>query len=226
MLPLMTVVWLLTLGAIGPDSRDWSRLDGPGPSWVNRSAWHGDGASQSKTDPQVKAIAEAVAEELKDSGTFRFGLSVGWRTILSPDERRLRDVAIAPDGRLLVDRTDGSSVILSGVVAAYPFDETSRWNRLGFLANINLADFSSESVGVFNKSIEGGLGLGVRLNADFAVALTAERVFSRKLRDGVDLTKPLLDDAGKPLSALDTADARYFKDDNITALSLKFVFMF
>lgn len=188
------------------------------------------GTPSQVTDEDAKKIAAAVTTQLASAKIFQIGLSLGWRLVLSNNERLLRDVALGPDGMLLVDRTDGSSVVLSGVVAAYPFTEAVNWTKtlrnLGFLANINLADFTADSVGVFNKSIEGGIGLSLRLHEKFAVAVTLERAFSRKLRDGIDTSKPLLDANGQPLTVIDRADSRYFKEDNVTGISLKWLFTF
>lgn len=189
-----------------------------------------DPASQSEqamTDADAKKIAEEVKASLRESKTIQAGLSLGWRTIPRRSDRQFRDVALNAAGVLLLDESDANSVVLSGVVTAYPFrDSNSRRKDLGFVANLNLADFSADSVGMFNKSIEGGLGLAWRLNPDFAVAFTIERAFSRSLRNGIDPLKPLLDGDGKPLGAIDRNDPRYFHDDHVTAISLKWVYLF
>jgi hypothetical protein len=187
----------------------------------------------------AEKIAKAVRAELKENKTLQVGLSVGMRMIPDRSDRRLRDAAISPlDGRLLVDESDGTSVILSGVVVAYPFrgdscedqDATCKAKRrtlrnIGFLVNINLADFTADNVGVFNKSVEGGIGFAWRMNSDFGVGLTVERAFSRRLRAGIPLYEPLVVD-GKALTAIDVKDNRFFHDDNVTALSLKFIYAF
>jgi hypothetical protein len=95
--------------------------------------------------------------------------------------------------------------------------------RVGFLANVNLAAFGAENVTTFNESIEGGIGLAYRLSDDFSWGFTVERVFSRRLRDFVKSGTVLVVD-GETVTALDRTDGRFFRDDNLTALSFKFLY--
>ena len=128
-------------------------------------------------------------------------------------------------------------MVLSGLVVVYPWKRqvdstdkaklTSRcgWCWLGFVANINLASFNSDNIASFNKSIEGGIGVAVRLTDDFGFAGTYERVFSRRLRDFVTADQKIIVD-GKPLTAISDDDNRFFIDDNLNAVSFKFVYLF
>lgn len=63
-----------------------------------------------------------------------------------------------------------------------------------------------------------------RVTDDFALAFTYERVFSRRIRDFVTPGQKILVD-GKPLTAITEDDNRFFVDDNLNAVSFKFVYI-
>lgn len=178
------------------------------------------------SDAQAGRIAEAVQNRLSESKILKVGLSVGYRYLVEERDKLFRDVAIVND-TLRVDKQDRSDLVLSGVVTAFPFHRAATaWRRLGFMLNINLADFAGEAIGVFNRSIEGGMGIAIQAHDEFAFGVTVERVFSRGLRSGVKPDQPLLGDDGQPLKSVDVDDGRFFKNDNLTAVSLKFIFYF
>jgi len=193
-------------------------------------------APESGAVPDADRIAArvlALQDSLKATRTYRFGLSVGWRAFVGGD-RFVTSPAINPaDSTVRIDRTDESDVVLSGVVTAFPFAAEGGtrsffacgWCGLGFVANLNLASFSAESVTSFNQSIEGGIGLATAMSNDFSLALTVERGFKRRLRDFVKVGEKLEVD-GEVLTSLSRDDDRFFVDDNRTAISLKFVFFF
>ncbi len=89
----------------------------------------------------------------------------------------------------------------------------------------SLASFNPDNVSVFNKSLEGGIGVAVRLAQDFGLAGTYERVFSRRLRKFVVEGQQLSVD-GKVLTTIDETDDRFFVDDNLSATSFKFIYFF
>lgn len=101
-------------------------------------------------------------------------------------------------------------------------------SRLSFVATVNLAQFGASQTAAFNKKIDGGLGLGIKLNDDFHLALTAEMISVRQLRDYVIDTykdKPIIiDDA--PLNALDINDNNLFADNYNLGFSVKFIYVF
>jgi hypothetical protein len=108
-------------------------------------------------------------------------------------------------------------------------------NRIGFIANLNIASFGADQLRTIAStlSIEGGLGLALKLDDHFAVSLSVDRVFSRQLRDEfVDMASKTakkdrqirVDD--KILTKLDAADDRLFYTNNRTALLFKFVYSF
>ena len=80
---------------------------------------------------------------------------------------------------------------------------------------------------IFNKGIEGGLGVGLNLTDHFSVTFTFERLFNRRLRDYVlalENKKVIIN--GKPLTELNPEDNDIFRNDNLTAISFKFVYLF
>ena len=166
----------------------------------------------------------------KDSKTFHFGLSIGWRHTLSNTGTPMRDASIDPTtNKVTVDSTDVGDFVLSGTVTAFPWaqaPDSSKWhkiNPLGFIANINIASFNADNLSTFNKSIEGGFGVAWRLASDFAIGATIERKFSRRLRDFVKPNTVLT--VGKDtITTLARDDDRFFHDDNLTALSFKFLY--
>ena len=80
--------------------------------------------------------------------------------------------------------------------------------------------------GVFNQKIDGGLGLGYRLNHDLQIALTFEKISVRQPRDFLfDYQNQVITVNGQPLTTLNTDDTGYFKTDYLSALSLKFVYI-
>ena len=168
------------------------------------------------------AIGPGVAPDIGGvSAQVELGLSVGWRRTTGDDAEMRRSASINPaDSTLSVDKIDKNDVVVSGVAVVFPFSF-----GLGFIANVNLATFGGEGAAPFNQSIEGGGGLAYRFSEDFAIAFTAERAFSRRLRDFVKENEPLLVN-GEALMTLDSDDDRFFIDDNKTALSFKFVYMF
>jgi hypothetical protein len=177
----------------------------------------------------------------KANKTLQFGLSVGMRLITDLSDVNIRNVVISPiDTTLRVDKKDPADVVLSGAIQVFPWkkqvdtviahgDTTVRIRcrvkcGIGFLVNINLASFNTDNISTFNRSIEGGIGLAWRLTDDFALAFTYERVFSRRIRDFVmPGQKILVDD--KPLTAITEDDNRFFVDDNLNAVSFKFVYI-
>ena len=206
-------------------------------------------AAQAAEETTDQKVARETLE--KNNATFRFGLSVGWRRVVGPSSALLQDVALDPmNGNVIVDPIDRSAVVLSGVVSAFPWRNTAlavakdpkkipppsrlterlrrgtaAW-RWGFLANVNVASFTQENIAVFNQTVEGGLGLAYKMNESFAVALTVERLKGRALRSFVTVGQPVKGADGKALTELLSTDSRYFRDDNLTALSAKFVYFF
>jgi hypothetical protein len=172
---------------------------------------------------QLTKLTEAKA------GVIHFALSLGVRFIFDKKER-FGEPSISPiDSTLQIDNRDRGAVIISGVVMATPFvKKTSSLRNLGFVANVNLAEISSETISaVNNKSFEGGLGISYLLEPNFALAITYDLVFSRRLRDYVlQHAGGKVYDNGKVLTELNRENNNLFIDDNLSSLSLKFIYRF
>ncbi len=182
----------------------------------------------------IESIRNAI--EQNEKSTIRFGLSIAHRYIWESD---YEDYYISVDSTLLYsDSKDSRAITLSGVVSVTPFKKLSFFQtksglynvikNIVFLANINLADFSSEErLGFFNKNIEGGVGMGIQISDDFSVGLTLERVFNRALRSNYrnHIGEPIVVN-GTPLTILDKTDEGLFRDDNVSALAMRFTYHF
>jgi hypothetical protein len=168
---------------------------------------------------RIIAIRDQVEAQSK---TFRFGLSLGWRHILSGTATSFNEASINPTTLVVeTDDRDQGDFVLSGIVTAFPFRNNASW--LGFLANVNVASFDADNIATFNKSLEGGFGLAGRLGPDFSIGVTIERMFSRSLRQFVKIGSPLVVGTDT-IKVLATDDNRFFQDDNLTALSIKFLY--
>ncbi len=194
------------------------------------------------TADSLRKLMDAVDQAKKEARVFKLGFSVGLRVLAGASAGLLRDASIEPaTGNVRVDPLDRTATMASGVLAVFPQakhpgrcakapdDCRAGWLwRMGFLANIKLAAFGADESSSFNQSIEGGIGPAFRFSDDFAIAATIERVFSRRLRNFVTVGSPLYDSAyaatRKPLTALKSDDDRFFRSDNLTAFSVKFVY--
>jgi hypothetical protein len=184
----------------------------------------------------VSKVLEAQKQLAEQGKSFKFGLSLGYRRLIGSPSSFVRDAVLNPaDSTVQVDTIDHGAMILSGVVVAFPWKRAARgapparhpnaW-RIGFLANINLASFANAEISTFNRSIEGGGGLALRMSDDFALALTFERVFSRRLWSFVEAGKKLPHGPNAAAGSFKRDDDTYFRNDNLSALSAKFVYFF
>lgn len=194
------------------------------------------------TADSLNRLLTAVDQAKKEARVFKLGFSVGWRHIVGSQSELLRDAVIEPaTGLVRIDEIDRGAAMMSGVLAVFPVAKYSsgcaatrtgcrvgRLWRLGFLANVKLAAFGTDEGGTFNESVEGGIGPAFRFSDDFAVAATVERVFGRRPRNFVVAGQPLFDSPDPatraPLTAIDRDDDRFFRNDNLTAWSVKFVY--
>jgi hypothetical protein len=182
------------------------------------------------SNTEIKAI-QSQLNKMTDvkGGVIHFAVSLGVRFIYDKEEY-FGEPSISPiDSTLQIDSKDRGAVIISGVIMATPFATKKSWvSNLGFVANVNLAEISSENLNTFNnKSIEGGLGISYRLQSNFALAVTYDLVYSRRLRDYVLTRKGAkLFDNGKVLTELNRESNNLFIDDNLSSLSLKFIYRF
>ena len=186
------------------------------------------------TDAWVRFI-RATMDKAEDARHQRIkvGASVGWRHLVYPAGGYNREASIRPGTDTVhLEEIDRGEVVVSAVLAAYPWKRPREedgccatpllW-RVGFIANLDLATIGEATAINFNRSIEGGLGVGVRISDNFSLGTTIERVFSRAPRSFVENGKPLPRTAGTE-AKLSTSDDAYFRSDNLTALSMKFIY--
>lgn len=185
--------------------------------------------------PLSQQEVQSVRELLDANEVVLFGFSVGIRYRVS-NERVLQDVTISPvDGTLHGTELDPVDTVVSIVLGAFPLKtkKLKYWyERVGFLANINLANFGPNDgadLSIFNKSVDGGIGLAYLLgDGDFAIAATYERASVRVPRQNTVLGEPLdITDATGTTTRLSTVsldDNRFFQDQASSGLSLKFVY--
>lgn len=158
-----------------------------------------DAHARAKID-SIEAELNRLKKKVEETSIFRFGLSVGPRTIvwMSEDEEKgFVDASISPvDSTLQLDKRDEHDFFLSAVLAITPARELASdsdcclmraiyclASRATFLVNVNLSNLTSDVEGVgFNQRIEGGFGVGLLLHHNFAIGVTYERVFNRRLR--------------------------------------------
>jgi hypothetical protein len=100
---------------------------------------------------------------------------------------------------------------------------------LCFVATINLVSFNSAGTGsLFNQKVDGGLGLGYRINDDFQLALTAEMISYRLPRDFLinDYNDKLLTDTnGKVVTAINYGNNDYFVDRYMLYILFKLLYL-
>lgn len=100
-------------------------------------------------------------------------------------------------------------------------------SNISFIATVNLVSIGSKAETLFNKKIDGGLGVGYRLNEDFHLALTAEMFSVKQLKDYImdGYKDKVLSIDGQAVTALDPADTRLFTDKYVPGFSLKFIYI-
>ncbi len=128
-------------------------------------------------------------------------------------------------------RKIGGAVVLSAVMIAFPIP--AEWwgptERIGFIANINLAEITDEKVSTFfNKNIEGSIGLAYKFSENFALPFTYEKVFNRRMRNHYlkNYTGGKIEIDGQTLTELNKENNSLLRVDNHNALSIKLVFTF
>lgn len=100
--------------------------------------------------------------------------------------------------------------------------------KFTFIASVNLAEFqTAQNNYSFNKSIDGGLGIGLKLSENFWLAWTYEIATHRKLRSNIESfenQKITID--GETLTSLDESDNSLFYDKKLSSSNFKFIIKF
>lgn len=194
----------------------------------------------------IKSIPKMEADSIsyKINRGFNVGVSLGVNRVFD----KLYEATISPvDNKLSLNRLQRSAFVMSTVIAvplskgelggSYARRLDGQGKAYGpvyyvpyglyLIAAVNLTTFhDAMKGGVFNQKIDGGLGLGYRLNHDLQIALTFEKISVRQPRDFLfDYQNQVITVNGQPLTTLNTDDTGYFKTDYLSALSLKFVYI-
>jgi len=194
----------------------------------------------------IKSISKGEADtvQFRVNKGLHVGVSLGINHTLS----RLYEATISPiDNRLSLSPMQRSALVMSTVVAV-PLSKGelggSYARRLDgqnkpygpvyyvpygvyLIAAVNLTTFQDAMKGgVFNQKIDGGLGLGYRLNSDLQIALTFEKISVRQPREFLfDYKDKVITINNQPLTSLDINDNNFFRTDYLSALSVKFVYI-
>lgn len=194
----------------------------------------------------IKSLPKVEADSIsyKINRGFNVGVSLGINQVLG----NLYEATINPiNHQLALSRFQRSAFVVSTVIAvplskgelggSYARRLDGQGKTYGpvyyvpyglyLIAAVNLTTFhDAMKGGVFNQKIDGGLGLGYRLNYDLQIALTFEKVSVRQSRDFLfDYQNQVIPINGQPLTSLSIDDNNYFKTNYLSALSLKFVYV-
>lgn len=173
------------------------------------------------------------------------GLSVGFNTVFE----KLHEARISPiDQKVFLTNMPRQSFLLSTTISV-PFNVTLRQGKenakqiqyqqvrngpfyrtplgLCFVASLNLANLSSTQSGsIFNKKIDGGLGLGYRVSQNFQISLTYEKISIRQPRQFLkDLEGKNIIINNQILNSLDIEDNNYFVDKYLNSAAIKFIYV-
>jgi hypothetical protein len=197
---------------------------------------------------QVEALDGGQQTNIPINKGFGFGVSLGYNYVLD----KLHDVQLSPtDNTVKVSTATRTSFLLSTTVSAplirmggtssrklFKTEDATDGTQVGpsyyipyglyLIATVNLLNFSEAGNGtIFNKKIDGGLGLGYRFNDDVLIALTYEMLSVRQPRDFLinDFKGQTVSVNNEVVTKLDTNDDTFFTDKYLPSLSLKLVYL-
>ncbi len=209
--------------------------------------WFGGLLTATAQNYGVKTLPAPPADSLlvRINKGYNVGVSLGGSYVLG----RLYETGLSPiDHTLYLDPAKRSAFLMSTALAiplskgelggSYfrKYDEQGKVTGpvyyipygLYLVATVNLATFhDAMGGGVFNQRIDGGLGLGYRINHDLMFSLTFEKLSIRQPRDflfAYNHQVILID--GQPLTTLDPADNSYFKTNYFSSFALKLIYLF
>jgi hypothetical protein len=98
------------------------------------------------------------------------------------------------------------------------------------LATINLVTFNSAATGsLYNQKLDGGLGLGYRLNDNVQLACSFEMISYRLPQQfllDAPRDKPLVDVNGKTITSISPTDDNYYFSRYLPSVSFKLFYLF
>jgi hypothetical protein len=189
--------------------------------------------------------SEADQIENKVNKGVDFGVSLGFNTVFG----KVYDARISPlDNKLKITSVSRSAFLLSTGLSV-PISKGKLGGRyyrklvndeetgpvyfvpygLCFIATVNLVTFNSAASGsAFNQKIDGGLGIGYRVNDNFQLTFTAEMISYRQPRRFLleDYSNKILTTAnGETVTAINPDDNNYFRDKYMPSISFKFFYL-
>lgn len=173
------------------------------------------------------------------SKSVKVGISLGYSALLG----NLYNASISPiDNTLKLQNQFPANFLISTALVINPIktlrvlEESNskvlrvvgeQLQNISFVATVNLVSFGSSTETLFNKKIDGGLGIGYKMSDDFHIAFTAEMFSVKQLREylikGYNNQELVID--GKSLTAFDETDTRLFHDKYVPGFSLKFIYI-
>lgn len=111
-----------------------------------------------------------------------------------------------------------SQLLDAGQKYSYP-------DKFSYVAALNIAELSSGGSGL-NKTVEGGIGVGIRIDPNFHCVALFEFGSARQIRDNFKKGEAIQIATGQVLIALDETDNKYFYTKPVLGLSLRFVYVF
>lgn len=190
----------------------------------------------------------------KENKCVNMGISVGFKKITKSDLINFKDEVISSiDTTLKLQKLDNGFIVLSTELIISPFlnnslignliIESSKGNdknkvikklalniiqRLSFIASVNLAEVSmAQTDFTYNKTIDGGLGIGFRMSENFWLAWSFEVSSHRKLRDYVKAYEnQKITINGITLTELDKTDNTLFYNKRLKANNIKLIMKF
>jgi hypothetical protein len=205
-------------------------------------------AQTKKVDPDTVTNAQNLI--LINKGV-NWGVSLGFNSVFS----KLHDARISPlDNQLKISNFSRVGFVISTGLSvplfSNPLDENNQLDKktsyfqntkdkgilyyvprkFYLVATVNVITFNSAGDGsLFNKRIDGGLGLGYRVNDDVQIAVTGEMISYRQPRNFLyDYNNKTLTLPGQatPLTTINLDDNDYFMDRYMPSVSLKVIYLF
>ncbi|MBL7942732.1 MAG: hypothetical protein JNM00_08205 [Flavobacteriales bacterium] len=191
-----------------------------GYRWLSRSSQsHFHAASVSPIDSSLRLTT-------MDGTSYLFSTSLIFDLDLKPEGSRVDEI---PKRRTKYRQKKSHQVSLVNPrsrIGRFMFESL---NRFCIVSNLNLLDFGNgQKELAFNKSVEGGLGIGYRLNEYMYLGINWEQVYSMQLYDDLKAMEgETITYLGVPVlssNQLDQANEDLFYRESLYGWSLKVIF--
>ncbi len=195
----------------------------------------------------MKSYLESVEGSVPD-GTLQvgkgisLGISVGYNRLVDDNYSAF----LSPiDNKVIIEKLPRSSFVLSTALSV-PLTKKQGMTQYtqvdsdndpigpvyyvnhgwSLVTSINIALFNeSLTTTIFNKRIDGGIGLGYRINKDFQIAFVYEFLTIRQPREFLrNLEGETITVNNELVTSLTSDNNDFFKDDYAAAFSVKFVY--